>query len=945
MCCIFAAAVVMSSGAVSTLASETNQVAVIEDDLLETPGTYYVKATMNSLGFMDEDDGCLAPMIADTPLVTVREDEEGTLYYDVVYTFSAATIEAYSSYNEGKWNGQTIASMSYRPSSDVWDNTDAKIVYDNKLSGVRKFMCTYKDSLPDGLELQCVSSIEGMDEHPIVYAKFKADTIQKTADADLDTSEIKAIIENAKEVKTESYTSKSVAAFEAALKQANDTYEDMEATQEEVDEACKTLGEAYDALETVPVVTFAKGQCKFSDSMTVELADSDEDATIYYTTDGSEPSAESTQYTKAFEIDETTTVKAIAVDGDATSEVSSVTYTKRTAEQQPGTYQMKATMNRLLFLNNDSSDLAPIIGDTPQVTVREDEVGNTYYDVVYTVMPGTVTGDFASYNEGKWTGQDLTNLYYMESASNYDSLEAKIVYDNPLSGIRKFQCTYKDTLPTEKGLKLEFVTGFEECMAHPVSYAVFDTSTMKLSSEITTVDTTDLTNSISAAQAYYEEQEYGDLYSIEEQLKTNLTDAIANGQSVLEDMEATQSDIDAATQKILDAYNVLRAAVFDYDVQRITIDFWGAELSEPSEYYLNLARNYYASLSDDQKKLITAYHNLLVNEAWKALLDAQSAASTASSDYETAKSALAEAQTALDEANEGTDTDAIAAAQETYDAANVEASLKKAAKDVADALVAQRNAELSAAKAERKAAEAESETEKEKAEADAQAATDEAKVQEAEKAQAAAEQAALEERQAREAAEQAQKEADEQLARNSAAAQEKLEEAQRKLEEAQAAAKKAQAEAEAAKKAATQTATQTAVTSTTKSGVTYEITGNSAAVTKVSSSKKSVSVAATVKIGSKTYKVTTIKAKAFASKKKLKKVTIGKNVTTIEQKAFYKSTNLKKVIFKGTGVKTVGKKAFAKTNKKATFKLPKKKYKAYRNLIKNAGASQKAKYK
>lgn len=56
--------------------------------------------------------------------------------------------------------------------------------------------------------------------------------------------------------------------------------------------------------------------------------EADEGASIFYTTDGSTPDEESTEYTGAFEISATTTVKAIAVNGTDVSDVASKTFTK-----------------------------------------------------------------------------------------------------------------------------------------------------------------------------------------------------------------------------------------------------------------------------------------------------------------------------------------------------------------------------------------------------------------------------------------------------------------------------------------------------------------------------------------------------------------------------------------------------------------------------------------
>ena len=51
-------------------------------------------------------------------------------------------------------------------------------------------------------------------------------------------------------------------------------------------------------------------------------------AEIHYTTDGSTPTAESTLYSEAFTLSDTTTVKAIAIKDGESSEVASKLFTK-----------------------------------------------------------------------------------------------------------------------------------------------------------------------------------------------------------------------------------------------------------------------------------------------------------------------------------------------------------------------------------------------------------------------------------------------------------------------------------------------------------------------------------------------------------------------------------------------------------------------------------------
>lgn len=74
--------------------------------------------------------------------------------------------------------------------------------------------------------------------------------------------------------------------------------------------------------ETVadPVITITEGG-------TATIACSTEDATIYYTTDGTDPSSSSQVYSEEFAVTDGTIVKAIAVKGGVQSSIASKTYT------------------------------------------------------------------------------------------------------------------------------------------------------------------------------------------------------------------------------------------------------------------------------------------------------------------------------------------------------------------------------------------------------------------------------------------------------------------------------------------------------------------------------------------------------------------------------------------------------------------------------------------
>ncbi|MBR4760762.1 MAG: leucine-rich repeat protein [Lachnospiraceae bacterium] len=134
------------------------------------------------------------------------------------------------------------------------------------------------------------------------------------------------------------------------------------------------------------------------------------------------------------------------------------------------------------------------------------------------------------------------------------------------------------------------------------------------------------------------------------------------------------------------------------------------------------------------------------------------------------------------------------------------------------------------------------------------------------------------------------------------------------------------------------------VTFTMGKGV-YQVTksGKEPEVTYLRPSGKktaSATIPATVKYKGVTYKVTAIGPKAFAKwKKKLGKVTIGKNVTKIGKEAFKDCKKLKTIVIKTSKLKKkgVGKNAFKNVHANAKAKVPKKKLSTYKAILKKAG--------
>ena len=82
------------------------------------------------------------------------------------------------------------------------------------------------------------------------------------------------------------------------------------------------------------------GVTPFTESTEVTMS-GPEDAEIYYTTDGSTPTAQSTLYEGGFTLSDTTTVKAIAIKNGESSEVSTRLFSKGTGGETGGNGDME----------------------------------------------------------------------------------------------------------------------------------------------------------------------------------------------------------------------------------------------------------------------------------------------------------------------------------------------------------------------------------------------------------------------------------------------------------------------------------------------------------------------------------------------------------------------------------------------------------------------------
>lgn len=195
-----------------------------------------------------------------------------------------------------------------------------------------------------------------------------------------------------------------------------------------------TISWASAAAVNAPVLSKTTG--KYTESFQVTIS-GDEDATIYYTVDGTEPSTASTQYTQAINITATTTVKAIAVKGEDQSAVVSATYTFPTEVANIAAFQ---TMQEGDFIKITGT-VSVVFSDANSSVYIQDASGSTLiYDRNFAQTEGLVNGktmtglvaDVDNYN-----GLQLTNVIAPALADGSE-VEPTIVTEISAADLHKY---------------------------------------------------------------------------------------------------------------------------------------------------------------------------------------------------------------------------------------------------------------------------------------------------------------------------------------------------------------------------------------------------------------------------------------------------------------------------------------------------------------------------
>ena len=166
--------------------------------------------------------------------------------------------------------------------------------------------------------------------------------------------------------------------------------------------------------ETVQTPTFSVTAGEVEKGTKVTISCATEGAKIYYTTDGSTPSASSTEYTTEITIEETITLKAIAVkEGMANSSVAEATYTVKgeTANENPvlasSNLYPNPSFNGLFNLNVKAACKMEVISISGQLVMRQNMA-----------TPGAYTVDLSRFAPG---------VYYIRLSNREGSATLKAV--------------------------------------------------------------------------------------------------------------------------------------------------------------------------------------------------------------------------------------------------------------------------------------------------------------------------------------------------------------------------------------------------------------------------------------------------------------------------------------------------------------------------------------
>lgn len=151
------------------------------------------------------------------------------------------------------------------------------------------------------------------------------------------------------------------------------------------------LGKIIDAYPSQLDAPTINGEEAFASSVQVEIVSDEAVAEIYYTTDGTDPSKESTRYTAPFTITNSCTVKAIATYRNVVSSIAAKAFTKYDPYAEKTIADLADAKENVPMVTVRLENAKVVYGEGKSYILRENTNGKDYaLDVLSTELPLTV---------------------------------------------------------------------------------------------------------------------------------------------------------------------------------------------------------------------------------------------------------------------------------------------------------------------------------------------------------------------------------------------------------------------------------------------------------------------------------------------------------------------------------------------------------------------------